>query len=195
MASSRAAALRTRTEPASSAEMAIQSRSCDNEPVRSHQDASKKRPVKQLVRAILIDDAGNLIFFKRKKPGRPLYWTTPGGHVDRTDSSLQAALHRELSEELNARAADVARVFIYSFVAPDGLVIEHFFVARLTEMDESAARSGPEFQHPEINGTYEIGKVDLHQSGLQSLDLKPEPLKEFILANQSALIVLAGLKN
>jgi 8-oxo-dGTP pyrophosphatase MutT (NUDIX family) len=32
------------------------------------------------------------------RPGRAVYWVLPGGHVDRGDRSLEAALSREIGE-------------------------------------------------------------------------------------------------
>jgi ADP-ribose pyrophosphatase YjhB (NUDIX family) len=67
----------------------------------------------------LIDDDGRLLLIKRTKPGQAPYWTTPGGGVEDTDESVEAALQRELAEELGVEAsgaAPVCRVTVY--VAP-----------------------------------------------------------------------------
>ena len=152
---------------------------------------SRERTVRQLSRAILIDDAGNLLLFRRNKPDQPLYWATPGGYVERSDQSAEATLERELAEELNAQAANIGRVFVYSYVSADTLVIEHFFVARLVAMDETAPRIGPEFEDPAVNGTYELERIPLLRSDLATLNLLPKPLKDFIIANKRALIALA----
>nr|MDT0666889.1 NUDIX hydrolase [Micromonospora sp. DSM 115978] len=58
--------------------------------------------VRRAARAILIDDSGRLVVFKRTVPKRKVYWSTPGGGVDAEDGSVEAALHRELFEELGA---------------------------------------------------------------------------------------------
>jgi hypothetical protein len=63
-------------------------------------------------------------------------------------------------------------------------------VTRLISMDE-AARSGPEFSDPSRGG-YEQDRIDLLSDELTSIDLKPAALKEFILANQEALLAAAG---
>jgi 8-oxo-dGTP pyrophosphatase MutT (NUDIX family) len=57
---------------------------------------------RRAARAILIDDLGQLVLIKRTKLGQAPYWTAPGGGVDDTDASVEAALHRELAEELGA---------------------------------------------------------------------------------------------
>ena len=97
---------------------------------------------RQAARAILIDDDGRLVLIERTKPGQAPYWTTPGGGVDSTDESIEAALHRELAEELGAAASGAARVFLFSSPSDAGVAVQHFFVARLKKLDESA-RSGP----------------------------------------------------
>ncbi|WP_235947342.1 NUDIX hydrolase [Candidatus Frankia alpina] len=60
------------------------------------------RVVRRAARAILIDGNGRLVLFRRTLPKRKPYWSTPGGGVDREDGSVEAALHRELAEELGA---------------------------------------------------------------------------------------------
>jgi 8-oxo-dGTP pyrophosphatase MutT (NUDIX family) len=55
-------------------------------------------------RAILIDDDGYLVLIRRTRPGRAPYWTTAGGGVEVDDASIEAAMHRELAEELGAKA-------------------------------------------------------------------------------------------
>jgi ADP-ribose pyrophosphatase YjhB (NUDIX family) len=66
---------------------------------------------RRAARAILIDEHDRLVLIRRTKPGQAPYWTAPGGGVDATDASVEAALHRELAEELGAEASGAARVF------------------------------------------------------------------------------------
>lgn len=145
---------------------------------------------RRAARAILIDNLGQLVLIKRTKPGQAPYWTTPGGGVEDTDSSVEAALFRELAEELGAEATDASQVFLFSSPSDAGVAVQHFFVARLTGLDESA-RSGPELSDPSRGG-YELDRVDLRGDDLAEIDLKPTALREFILANREALLVEAG---
>jgi ADP-ribose pyrophosphatase YjhB (NUDIX family) len=145
---------------------------------------------RHVARAILIDDGGRLMLLKRTKPGQVPYWTMPGGGVEDTDTSVEAALHRELAEELGAQATDARQVFLFSSPSASGIAVQHFFVARLVSLDESA-RSGPEFSDP-MRGEYELDWVDLLGDGLASIDLRPVALKEFILVNREALLAEAG---
>lgn len=145
---------------------------------------------RRAARAILIDDQGRLVLIKRTKPGQEPYWTAPGGGVEDSDSSIEAALYRELSEELGAEAAGASQVFLFSSPSDAGVAVQHFFVARLAMIDESA-RSGPEFSDPSRGG-YDLDRIDLHSDELTSIDLKPTALKEFILANREALLAEAS---
>jgi ADP-ribose pyrophosphatase YjhB (NUDIX family) len=137
-------------------------------------------------RAILIDDRDRLVLIKRMKPGQAPYWTAPGGGVEDTDVSVEAALRRELAEELGAEAVGVSRVFLFSSPSDAGVAVQHFFVARLTRLDESV-RTGPEFDDPSRGG-YEVDRIGLRGDELASIDLKPVALKEFVLANREALL-------
>ena len=146
---------------------------------------------RRAARAILIDDLGQLVLIKRTKPGQLPYWTAPGGGVEDTDTSVEAALYRELAEELGAEATYASQVFLFSSPSEAGVAVQHFFVARLASLDESA-RTGPEFGDPSRGG-YELDRVDLRGDDLAEIDLKPTALKEFILANREALLVEAGI--
>nr|WP_229795242.1 NUDIX hydrolase [Saccharothrix coeruleofusca] len=145
---------------------------------------------RRAARAILIDDLGRLVLIKRTKPGQAPYWTTPGGGVEDTDASVEAALYRELAEELGAKATDASQVFLFSSPSDGGVAVQHFFVARLASLNEST-RSGPEFSDP-LRGGYDLDRIELRGDDLASIDLKPTALKEFILANREALLVEAG---
>ena len=144
-------------------------------------------------RAILLDDAGRLVLIRRTRPGQPPYWTTAGGGVEPGDASAEAALHRELHEELGAQARGARQVLLFSGPAQDGtgITVAHFFVTRLVRMDIST-RNGPEFDDP-ARGAYDPEFIDLHTDALAAIDLRPPEVKEFILANREALLAEAGL--
>ncbi|GIH00125.1 hypothetical protein Pma05_66970 [Plantactinospora mayteni] len=136
------------------------------------------------MRAILLDEDDRLVLIKRTKPGQAPYWTTPGGGLESTDASLEAALRRELREELGAEADRFAQVFL--FTAPDGggVSVQHFFACRLLQMNEDA-RTGEEFVDPS-RGDYQLDRVGIDK--LPAVDLKPDVLKEFIISNEEALL-------
>jgi ADP-ribose pyrophosphatase YjhB (NUDIX family) len=142
-------------------------------------------------RVILIDDEGRLVLIRRTRPGQAPYWTTAGGGVEDSDASVEAAMHRELAEELGAEAAGASRVLLLSSRSERGIVVAHFFVARLVSLDVSA-RTGPEFADPS-RGAYDPDRIGLRGDDLAAIDLRPPELKEFILANREALLAEAGL--
>ena len=143
--------------------------------------------IKRSARAILLTHGGELLLIKRTKPGQEPYWTAPGGGVEDTDASVEAALHRELAEELGARVSGTSQVFLVSSPAEGGVSVQHIFAARLIEIDVQA-RTGEEYKDPSRGG-YELDRVDLKGDVLSEVDLKPEVLKDFILANREALLV------
>jgi 8-oxo-dGTP pyrophosphatase MutT (NUDIX family) len=146
---------------------------------------------RRAARAILIDDAGRLVLIRRTRPATPVYWTTPGGGVEPQDASVEAALHRELMEELGATATVAAPVLLTSAADEQGVWVQHFLLARLTGLDPSM-RNGPEFSDPG-RGSYDVEHVDLRSGELAHLDLRPPELKTFILANRDALLLLVDL--
>jgi ADP-ribose pyrophosphatase YjhB (NUDIX family) len=142
-------------------------------------------------RAIIVDDKAQLVLIKRTKSGRAPYWTTAGGGVDDTDASVEAAMRREIFEELGAVAGGASQVFLVSDRTPDGIRVQHFFVTRLVAIDLSK-RDGLELRDP-ANGSYDPDYVDLRGDALADTDLRPPELKAFILANRIALLAEAGL--
>ena len=145
---------------------------------------------KRAARAILVDDEGRLILIRRTRPGQEPYWTAPGGGVEDTDPSVEAALHRELAEELGATAVGASQVFMCSTPGNVGVAVQYFFLARVATMDEQL-RLGPEFSDP-TRGGYAVERIDLVGDTPLAVDLKPAALKEFILANREALLLDAA---
>lgn len=140
--------------------------------------------VRRSVRALLIDETGRLLLIRRIKPGQAPYWTTPGGGVEPGDESFIAALMRELMEELGAKARDFEQVFLHSSDHRDGVAVQHFFVCRLTSLDESL-RTGAEFDDA-ARGGYGLDRVLLQEVG--GVDLKPVELRDFVVRNPEALL-------
>lgn len=143
-------------------------------------------------RAILIDGDGSLVLIRRTRPGVPVYWSTPGGGIEDTDTSAEAAMRRELFEELGATATGASQVFLASGPSESGLKIQYFFVARLASLD-LFLRNGAELADP-AKGRYDPDRVTLLDDGsaLAAIDLRPPELKRFIEANREALLAEAG---
>ncbi|TYK42987.1 NUDIX domain-containing protein [Actinomadura decatromicini] len=133
--------------------------------------------VRRAVRALLLDGDA-LVLLRRTRPGRPVYWTTPGGKIEPTDASPEAALRRELDEELGATAGPVRQVFACAEQSPEVHRLNTFYVCRLTSMDLSR-RHGPEFADP-ANGRYDPDLVPCTAAALASIDLIPEMLGAYL---------------
>ncbi|GIH49329.1 ADP-ribose pyrophosphatase YjhB, NUDIX family [Microbispora rosea] len=137
--------------------------------------------VRHSVRAILFD-GDDVVLFRRVRAGREPYWITPGGGVEPTDTSPEAALRRELDEELGATAGPALQVF--TLVEPGRL--STVFACRLVSLDLSR-RSGPEFLEPDI-GLHEVRRVRPEE--VRALNMVPPELGEFISANAATLPAL-----
>ncbi|WP_258193682.1 NUDIX domain-containing protein [Streptomyces sp. MA5143a] len=57
--------------------------------------------VRHNIRAVLLD-GGQLVFPRRGWPGHTSYYTTVGGGVEAEDADFEAALRREVREEIGA---------------------------------------------------------------------------------------------
>lgn len=137
--------------------------------------------VRHGVRAILFD-GDDIILFRRVRQGREPYWITPGGGVEPADASPEAALRRELDEELGATAGPALHVF--TLAEPGRL--STVFACRLVSLDLSR-RSGPEFLEPDI-GLHELRRVRPEE--VRALNMVPSELGEYISANAATLPAL-----
>lgn len=147
------------------------------------------RVVRRTARGIIIDEDGRLVLFRRTLPKKKPYWSTPGGGVDDEDGSVEAALHREIAEELGAVVDRAQPVFVNTIPRGEGVNIQHFFVCRLVSMD-LARRTGSEFNNP-AKGRYNVERIDLRGKKLSRYDLQPPAVKAFVLANRQTLLTLA----
>lgn len=152
----------------------------DGAPEASPDDA---QPVRHSVRAVLFD-GDDLVLFKRVKPGREPYWITPGGGIEPDDESPEAALRRELDEELGATVGPVLPVLIYAGTGHRQTV----YACRLHNLDLSR-RSGPEFDDP-ANGIHEIQRVSPTPEAIRNINLVPSELADFLVGNAATLPAL-----
>ncbi|MEV4003280.1 NUDIX hydrolase [Actinomadura sp. NPDC049753] len=133
--------------------------------------------VRRAARALLLDGDA-LVLLRRTVPGRPVYWTTPGGRIEPADASPEAALRRELDEELGATAGPVRQVFACAEQGPELQRLTAFYVCRLVTMDLSR-RHGPEFDDPS-KGRYDVDLFPCAPAGLGRLNLVPEVLTAYL---------------
>ncbi|WP_084958510.1 NUDIX hydrolase [Thermoactinospora rubra] len=137
------------------------------------------------VRGLLLDAADQLIVFRRTVPSREVYYSVPGGHVEPGDASLEAALHRELREELGATVADVTPLTTLTYSWRGGRKTQHVYGCRLLAMDP-ALRTGPEFSDP-AKGRYEVVRLPLDPAEILSRHLVPEPVAAYLADTITAL--------
>jgi 8-oxo-dGTP pyrophosphatase MutT (NUDIX family) len=146
------------------------------------------------VRAVLVTPDGCLLAIRRDRPDHATYWVLPGGHVDPRDQSLEAALSREISEEIGGQA-DITSL-LQVLESGSGDERQYFYLGRMTSWD-FASRSGPEFSEPG-RGTYQLEQVPLTAAGLAAIDLKPAAVAGLLrdaLAEGRDLFTLPDLRS
>ncbi|MEV4165144.1 NUDIX hydrolase [Nonomuraea dietziae] len=137
------------------------------------------------VRGVLLDDDERLVLFRRTVPGRPLYWSVPGGHVEPGDASLEHTLRRELLEELGAEVSAVTPLTTLSYPYKGAVKTQHVYGCRLVSMDP-ALRHGPEWDDP-TRGVYEVERLRLDPSEIASRHLVPEVLGDYLAGHIASL--------
>jgi ADP-ribose pyrophosphatase YjhB (NUDIX family) len=143
-------------------------------PLLPTQQRKQGEAVIERVRAILITPCGGMLAIRRDKPGQPTYWVLPGGHVDPSDADLEAALVREIREEIVGEPQIASLLHI---AQGDG-ERQYFYLARIASWS-FGARSGPEFSEAGRGG-YELEEIPLTASGLESIDLKPARIADLL---------------
>jgi 8-oxo-dGTP pyrophosphatase MutT (NUDIX family) len=139
------------------------------------------------VRALLLD-GDELILFRRTRPDRDLYWTTPGGGVEAGDTDPEAALRRELDEELGASAGELRQVFVLAEQTPVGDYLHTFYLARLISMDLSR-RHGPEIDNLS-RGRYDAERIPCTPEAITAINLRPRYLVDYLRAHARELPAL-----
>ncbi|MYS19742.1 MULTISPECIES: NUDIX domain-containing protein [unclassified Streptomyces] len=134
--------------------------------------------VRRNVRAVLLDH-DHLVFLRRGWPDGPAYWTTVGGGVESDDADLEAALRREVLEEIGATIGPVTEFLTLTEPGERVTVVQHFFRADVLDMDPSR-RSGPELDDPDL-GDFTPVRIPLDVSAVAALELQPVELADYVL--------------
>lgn len=111
----------------------------------------------------------------------------PGGGVEESDASREAALHREIHEEI-AGKADIVRL-LHTTESDDERQL--FYLARITTWSFED-RTGPEFS-AEGRGEYVLEEIPLTAKGLDGIDLKPEEIAHVLRGAIGAATLGAGV--
>jgi 8-oxo-dGTP pyrophosphatase MutT (NUDIX family) len=135
-----------------------------------------------------------IVLFKRIKPGLAPYWVAPGGGLEKTDISLEAAVKRELAEELGAKIEILKLVFDFEREITGNIIArESFFLCTLVYFNISK-RTGKEFEDPS-RGQYIVDELNWDAGLLEKTNIKPDELKEFLIKNVQTLFALPDLRN
>jgi 8-oxo-dGTP pyrophosphatase MutT (NUDIX family) len=133
--------------------------------------------VRYKARAI-VRDGDRLLFLRRVRPGADPYWTAVGGSVEPEDAGIEAALRREVMEEIGATVGPAVEVLTVAEPGDQVVVVQHFFLVDLVDMD-LARRGGPELDDPD-RGSYEPDWIALTADAIDAIDLKPAELADYV---------------
>ncbi|MFJ7046769.1 NUDIX domain-containing protein [Streptomyces sp. NPDC101112] len=133
--------------------------------------------VRHNVRAVLLD-GGQLVFLRRGWPGGTSYYTTVGGGVEAEDADLEAALRREVMEEIGATIGPASEFLTLTEPGDKVTVVQHFFRSDVLDMDLHR-RSGPELDDSDI-GDFSPVRVTWDASAVQALELHPPELADYL---------------
>ncbi|MER7824999.1 NUDIX domain-containing protein [Streptomyces sp. NPDC096097] len=132
--------------------------------------------MKQRVRAILLTTAGTMLVINRIRPGILPYQVLVGGGVEPEDADLEAALLREIREEIAGEAVDLHP---FTQVENDKGETEHFYTAQIVVRNFDD-RTGPEFTRDD-RGEYLLEEVPLTAEAVEALNLMPPRIKDALL--------------
>jgi 8-oxo-dGTP pyrophosphatase MutT (NUDIX family) len=143
-------------------------------------DQGTIRAMTERVRAVATTHDGRLVTIKRIKPGTEPYWVLPGGGIEPGDATPEAALTRELAEELGATADIAAHIITIDRERCGAVDREHFYLVRLHSYDLSQ-RYGPEFTDPS-RGEYLLDLIPLTTTDLAAITLLPTRIADLLAA-------------
>ncbi|MGY3677449.1 NUDIX hydrolase [Streptomyces sp. TE33382] len=132
--------------------------------------------MKERVRAILLTATGTMLVINRIRPGIPPYQVLVGGGVEPEDASLEAALLREVREEI---AGEVAGLRPFCELVNDKGETEHFYLAQIVTWN-FGDRTGPEFARDD-RGEYLLEEVPFTGEAVEALNLMPPQVKDELL--------------
>ena len=140
---------------------------------------------------VVIVDGDHLVLIKRVQLSRDPqpYWVTVGGGIEPQDVSPEAAMRREVAEEIGGTVGAAQQVFVHTEDKAGGIRISYVFLAALVSMN-LPARTGEEFSLDD-RGTYEVQRIPFTAAGIGSIRLLPAELAEYLAANADGLRDLA----
>ncbi|MEU7097705.1 NUDIX domain-containing protein [Streptomyces longwoodensis] len=118
------------------------------------------------------------MFLRREWPGGTSYYTTVGGGIEAEDADLEAALRREVMEEIGATIGPASEFLTLIEPGDKVTVVHHFFRADVLDMDLNR-RSGPELDDSDM-GAFSPVRVALDASAVGALELHPPELADYL---------------
>ncbi|MFB6517669.1 NUDIX domain-containing protein [Streptomyces sp. NPDC056401] len=132
--------------------------------------------MKERVRAILLTTDGTMLVINRIRPGIPPYQVLVGGGIEPEDVDLEAALLREIREEI---AGEAVNLHPFCRLQNDKSETEHFYLAQILAWNFDD-RTGPEFTCDD-RGEYLLEEVPLTVESVDALNLMPPQIKDALL--------------
>ncbi|MEV7278687.1 NUDIX domain-containing protein [Streptomyces sp. NPDC093111] len=117
-----------------------------------------------------------MLVISRIRPGVPPYQVLVGGGVEPEDTSLEAALLREVREEIAGEAFDLHP---FCRLENDKGETEHFYLARIAVWNFDD-RTGSELTRDD-RGEYLLQEVPLTAEAIESSNLMPPQVKDALL--------------
>ncbi len=145
------------------------------------------------VRGILLTDHDTVVVIRRDKPGVPPYRALPGGGVEPGDTDPEAALVREVHEELAGTVKVGLCVHVVERTLPDGTPQqERFHLADLLDWSPTGGR-GAEFTDPSRGG-YTIEELPATAEALAHANLKPDHVARLLADHAEDLRALPAVR-
>jgi 8-oxo-dGTP pyrophosphatase MutT (NUDIX family) len=145
------------------------------------------------VRGLLVTSDNQLMLIRRVRPGQEPYWVFPGGGLESSDKTPEDAVAREVAEELGGQIEVGRLVYVITRTVGEGeRQDELYFFCRLAQW--SGERTGPEFKQLD-RGEYILDLVPLANIAINSLNIKPDSAKAFLLQNSAQLDKLPDVRD
>jgi ADP-ribose pyrophosphatase YjhB (NUDIX family) len=121
-------------------------------------------PVRQAVRALIVDSSRRVLLFRADVPDRASWWYAPGGGVEAGETDEQA-LVREVAEEtglvvdmISLRQPVWTRDYIFRWKERDERHLERFFLVRVGE--HTVDTTGLDSDEASVVGEYRWWALD-----------------------------------
>lgn len=156
-------------------------------------DSEQHPPSTYRVRGLLLDQQGRLVLIQRVRRGVPPYWITPGGGLEPEDATAEAALRREIREELGGEISIQALLTTFDQRGQRGdWTRQLVYCGHLLHADP-VLRTGAEFSNP-ARGEYHTEQHPCTSTACAALRILPKALHAFLVQHADHLVTLPDLR-